>query len=92
MLDWERANITTIEEVIAYIHLLMWNNQQWRETFLSEAAELIELNDQWLSMMQLKVALAQLVFWTDGEEDNIGLARQAMIGAFVEALNTFNRP
>jgi len=82
LLDWESAGITTVEEVVAYGHLLMWNNPEWQKLFLSELHNLLDLNEEWLRMMQLLVALKQVIFWSDTSEEEISSARAAMCAAF----------
>lgn len=81
LLDWESALISSVEEVIAYEHVLMWGNPAWQERFLKEARSLIDVNEEWLEQMIRFCALKQLSFWagiTDEKAEKLQTGLQAM--------------
>lgn len=82
LLDWEDAKITTVEEVIAYCTILMWNNPAWQQRFLKEVGYLLAINEEWLKHMLRYRALEQLVFWADESDKQITAANVAMSGYF----------
>ncbi len=78
LIDWESVGITTVEEVIAYAHMLMWNNPKWQEAFLSEVRALLDVREEWLQKMQLYCTLKQMIFWAEDPKEKLGQAQEAM--------------
>lgn len=88
LLDWEDARISAVEELIAYISLLMWGNEKWIERFHVELNHLVEMNTEWLTSMMLYRSLLQLEFWSSAQVDKEELhtAREALYTLFQHSL------
>lgn len=80
--DWKSAQITTVEEVIAYMYILMWENLKWQQRFLEELDYLLEINPEWLTQMIRYRALKQLALWMHTPNASLQTAREAMLNYF----------
>ncbi|MBI2411359.1 MAG: hypothetical protein HYV32_05700 [Candidatus Kerfeldbacteria bacterium] len=84
--DWESAQITTVEEVVAYMYILMWENPEWQKRFLVELAYLLEIQHEWLTHMIRYRALKQLIFWEAFKKNTLHSGMQAMKNYFQKPL------
>jgi hypothetical protein len=90
-LDWESVHTEPVEGIVAYLLMLMWNNQPWQHSLIKEAQKHFRLDPRvFQTILLVKVfTLAYEVWprcWEEVRETQINYLRQSLDLEVVKAM------